>query len=83
MSIMEENIFFNRGNALTSDVDQEEMMKKVQIEKDKRGLDNKLVVVQDNSGEYLLFDFSDADDKNDQVTKFQIKQVIEDEKSPE
>jgi len=80
---MEENIFFNRGNALTSDVDQEEMMKKVQIEKDKRGLDNKLVVVQDNSGEYLLFDFSDADDKNDQVTKFQIKQVIEDEKSPE
>lgn len=80
MSIMEENIFFNRGNALTSDVDQEEMMKKVQIEKDKRGLDNKLVVVQDNSGEYLLFDFSDADDKNDQATKFQIKQVIEDGK---
>ncbi|GEQ48222.1 hypothetical protein LQF61_12250 [Tetragenococcus koreensis] len=80
---MEETIFFNRGNALTSTVDQEELMKKVQIEKDKRGLDNKLVVVQDNSGEYLLFDFSDADSENDQATEFQVKQVIKNEESSE
>ncbi|MDN6639878.1 MAG: hypothetical protein L0L10_03765 [Tetragenococcus sp.] len=80
---MEEPIFFNRGNALTSTVDQEELMKKVQIEKDKRKLDDKLVVVQDNSGEYLLFDFSDADSKNDQATEFQVKQVIENEDSSE
>lgn len=80
---MEETIFFNRGNALTSTVDQEELMKKVQIEKDKRGLDNKLVVVQDNSGEYLLFDFSDADFENDQATEFQVKQVIKNEESSE
>lgn len=80
---MEETIFFNRGNALTSTVDQEELMKKVQIEKDKRKLDDKLVVVQDNSGEYLLFDFSDADSKNDQATEFQVKQVIENEDSSE
>ncbi|AYW44923.1 hypothetical protein [Tetragenococcus koreensis] len=80
---MEETIFFNRGNALTSTVDQEELMKKVQIEKDKRGLDNKLVVVQDNSGKYLLFDFSDADSENDQATEFQVKQVIKNEESSE
>ncbi|GAA5421662.1 hypothetical protein KV134_06595 [Tetragenococcus halophilus] len=77
---MEETIFFNRGNALTSDVDQEELMKKVQIEKDKRGLNNKLVVVQDNRGEYLLFDFSDADSENDRSSEFQVKQIIEDDK---
>ncbi|BAK94621.1 putative uncharacterized protein [Tetragenococcus halophilus subsp. halophilus] len=80
MIIMEETIFFNRGNALTSDVDQEELMKKVQIEKDKRGLNNKLVVVQDNRGEYLLFDFSDADSENDRSSEFQVKQIIEDDK---
>lgn len=78
---MEETIFFNRGNALTSDVDQEEMMKKVQIEKDKRGFNNKLVVVQDDSGEYLLFDFSDADSKNEQATEFQVKQMIDNDAS--
>jgi len=81
MIIMEETIFFNRGNALTSDVDQEELMKKVQIEKDKRGLNNKLVVVQDNRGEYLLFDFSDADAENDQSSEFQVKQIIKDDKT--
>lgn len=78
---MEETIFFNRGNALTSDVDQEELMKKVQIEKDKRGLNEKLVIVQDKSGEYLLFDFSDADSENTSVTEFQVKQIIENETS--
>ncbi|GAA3008561.1 hypothetical protein [Tetragenococcus solitarius] len=78
---MEETIFFNRGNALTSDVDQEELMKKVQIEKDKRGLNEKLVVVQDKSGEYLLFDFSDADSENTSATEFQVKQIIENETS--
>lgn len=78
---MEETIFFNRGNALTSDVDQEELMKKVQIEKDKRGLNNKLVVVEDNRGEYLLFDFSDVDTENDQSSEFQVKHIIEEENS--
>ncbi|GMA47261.1 hypothetical protein [Tetragenococcus muriaticus] len=80
---MEETVFFNRGNALTSDVDQEELMKKVQIEKDKRGLTNKLVVVQDDNDEYLLFDFSDVDSKNEHATEFQVKQVIENEETSE
>lgn len=52
----------------------------MQIEKDKRGLNNKLVVVQDNRGEYLLFDFSDADSENDRSSEFQVKQIIEDDK---
>lgn len=74
---MENSILFNRGNALASKTDKDELMKKVQVEKDKRGIDKKLVVVEDQNGEYLLFDFSDAQTADKDADEFIIKHIFE------
>lgn len=76
---METSILFNRGNALASKTDKEELMKKVQVEKDRRGIDKKLVIVEDEKGEYLLFDFSDAETDNKEADEFKITHVFENE----
>lgn len=70
---MEESIFFNKGNAISSNVDLKSLYKTAQIEK-YRGTNEKFVIVQKNhDGEYILFNKTDFD----QLTYCKEYQIVE------
>lgn len=65
---MDEHIFFNYGNALTSDVDLKALYVAAQIEKDKNNLQRELIIVEDpETAKFLLFskdDFEKLENKD-------------------
>ncbi|EOT29382.1 hypothetical protein [Enterococcus saccharolyticus] len=70
---MEESVFFNKGNAISSTVDLKNLYETAQIEK-YRGLNEKLVIVQKKNGaEYMLFNQTDFD----QLTDREEYQIVE------
>lgn len=74
---MEETIFFNLGNAIAASKDEKELIRMAQIEYDRRKGKEKLVIVEDpDTGELLLFDFSDSKDDMHQGKAFNVTKVI-------
>jgi hypothetical protein len=70
---MEESIFFNKGNVISSNVDLKSLYETAQIEK-YRGTNEKFVIVQKNrDGEYILFNKTDFD----QLTDREEYQIVE------
>lgn len=51
---MEESVFFNKGNAISSTVDLKDLYETAQIEK-YRGLNEKLVIVQKKNGQNTCY----------------------------
>lgn len=75
---MEETVFFNLGNAIASKRDPKELMREAQITKDKRKPIGKLVIVEDEeSGEHILFEFDDQEEKSVSTKAFKVKKIIE------
>lgn len=75
---MDETVFFNLGNSIASSKDEKELIRIAQIEHDKRKSKGLLVIVKDsNSGEHLLFDFSDVEEESPSTRKFKVQKIIE------
>ncbi|MEI5991253.1 hypothetical protein [Enterococcus crotali] len=74
---MEETVFFNLGNALSSKRDPKELIKEAQILQDNRKLPGKLIIVEDVDGEHILFDLSDQETQSEFSREFKVKRIIE------
>lgn len=75
---MEESVFFNLGNAIAAKRDSKELIKEVQIIKDKRERLGKLVIVKDElNGDHILFDLNDQEEKSADNQEFKVMKVIE------
>lgn len=75
---MEETIFFNRGNALASKKDAKELIKEIQVEKDRRKPGNEMVIVQDEeTGELILFQLSDQETPSITTQEYRVKEIID------
>ncbi|MGX7058822.1 hypothetical protein [Vagococcus humatus] len=76
---MEELVFFNRGNALATNVDTKELYRTAQVDHVKYHPPGQLVIVLDEeNGEHVLFDLSDqkTNDHEKDVKGYHVKEVI-------
>lgn len=73
---MEESIFFNRGNAVASNVDLKILYEEAQLEKDRTEKSSDFVIVQDSEdSKYILFHQEDLE-KSSNSNNYKIIQYI-------
>lgn len=57
--MMEETVFFNRGNSVGSGYDYDELSRKAEIEKEKRKKRGDLIIAKDANGEEIAIFYTD------------------------
>ncbi|MEJ6400949.1 hypothetical protein [Nicoliella lavandulae] len=71
---MAEDVLFNPGNAIASNVDPNELIRTAQLTSDKRTTNEKVVMVRDKDGKHLLFEVNDKETDPSKGTHYKIEQ---------
>ncbi|MHA8111253.1 hypothetical protein ACYATP_07215 [Lactobacillaceae bacterium Melli_B4] len=71
---MGEDVLFNPGNAIASDVDPNELIRTAQVTTDKRTTNEKVIMVKDKDGNHLLFEVGDKETDPAKGQKYKVEQ---------
>ncbi|UQS86163.1 hypothetical protein MOO44_00535 (plasmid) [Nicoliella spurrieriana] len=71
---MAEDVLFNPGNAIASNIDPAEIIRTAQLTSDKRTTNEKVVMVKDENGKHLLFEVGDKESDPKKGKHYKIEQ---------